>query len=192
MSDHGHGDKGGGKKGERQEKLRRASLVAAGAAIGFMHAASTIYLREIYNIKSLLPAWGLKASDYMANYGDFAILTRNVALKILVDNNLLVMEQTRQVATLLILVALVYLVGKDPKERMSLFMFVGGIAGVLYHAFLYALLHWPTSLSDKDVILLVPNPVIAPTYIPLLVSGLALGGGFFLLFKKKSSSGGHH
>jgi hypothetical protein len=173
------------KKKERQEKIRKASLVLIAATIGFLHAASTIYLRGIYNIKSLLPSWGLKAGDYIINQGDFAVLTRKVAVKILVDNNLLVIEQTRQIAMLMLSVSVIYLVGKDARERTSLLLFVGGLAGVLYHVFLYSLLHWPNSLVAKDVIFLVPNPIVAPFYIPLLLSALAFAAGTFLLFKKK-------
>lgn len=173
------------KKKERQNRVRKASLVFTAATIAFIQAASTIYLREIYNVKSLLPSWGLRAGDYVINQGDFAILSRNVAVKILVDNNLLVIEQTRQVAMILLTIAVIYLAGKDARERSSLLLFIGGLAGVLYHAFLYSLLHWPDSLMTKDVVFLVPNPIVTPIYIPFLLSALAFAAGTFLLFKKK-------
>lgn len=173
------------KKKSRQAKAKFTSLVTIATTVAFLNAASSVYLREIYNIKTLLPSWGLSKQDVVFKVGDLMILRKELALKILVDLNLLVTEQVRQVAMLALVGAAVYMIGKKWSERMALFLFVVGMWGVLYYAFLYAIIKWPSSLLAKDVLALVPLPVIVPVYMPLLLSAMTCVGGLFLILKSK-------
>jgi len=173
------------KKKSRQAKAKFTSLVTTAMAVAFINATSSVYLREIYNVKTLLPSWGIAKKDIIFSVGDLMILNRDIALKILVDMNLLVAEQIRQVAAIALILVIVYMIGKSWFDRLSLLMFVGGLSGMLYYAFLFALLRWPSSLLSKDILVMVPTPVIVPIYMPVLLSALAFLGGAFLVFKKK-------
>ncbi|MHB8842204.1 MAG: hypothetical protein ACYC56_10565, partial [Candidatus Aquicultor sp.] len=64
-------------------------------------------------------------------------------------------------------------------------IFIGGLSSLLYYLFLFGFTHWPSSLLSKDIIALVPNPIIVPTYIPLVLSIVSLIGGTLLVFKRK-------
>lgn len=173
------------KKKSRKAKAKFTSLVVIATTVAFLNAAAAVYLREIYNIKTLLPSWGLNKQDIVFKFGDLMVLKQDLALKILVDTNLLATEQIRQIAMLTLVGAAVYMIGKKWSERASLMLFVVGLWGVLYYAFLYAILKWPTSLLSKDVISLVPMPVIVPVYMPLLLSALAFVGGLFFILRSK-------
>lgn len=172
------------KSKKKAVQAKTASLAVIALAIGFLQAASTFYLREIYSTKTLLPSWGIANKDIMFKTGDLMVLKKDTAVRILLDSNLLAAEQARQLAVFALIIGIVYFFGKDIKERGSLLLFIGGLAGVSYHAFLYALAHWPSSLLTKDVFALIPTPIIVPIYMSLLLSALALIGGTYLVFKK--------
>jgi hypothetical protein len=173
------------KRKSRKAKAKLTSLVTIATSVAFLHAASTFYLREVYNIKTLAPSWGIPKGDIVFSFGDLAILKKDIALRLLADTNLLAAEQIRLAAILALMCTIVYMVGKGWFDRMSLFLFVAGLWGILYYAFLFALLRWPDSLFSKDVITLFPLPVIVPVYMPLLLSGVILAGGALLVLKRK-------
>lgn len=173
------------KKKSRKTKAKLFSLIAIAVSIAFLHAASSVYLREVYNVKTLFPSWEIAKNDIIFQLGDLMVLDRDVGLKMLVDTNLLVAEQVRQIALFLLIGVLAHMTGKGWFDRISLFLFIGGLSCVLYYLFLFALLRWPTSLLAKDVITLLPTPVIVSVYMPLLLSALAFTGSIFLVLRKK-------
>ncbi|NCO66459.1 MAG: hypothetical protein COW32_00160 [Candidatus Aquicultor secundus] len=173
------------KKKSRKTKAKIASLVTISLAMGFLNTAAAFYLRQVYNAKTLLPPTGISRRDVIFNVGDITILDKAVALKILVDSDLLIAEEIRQVAIVALLVAFVYLLGKDMLDRVGLFIFIGGLSSLLYYVFLFAFTRWPSSLLSKDIIAVVPNPIIVPTYIPLVLSVVSVVGGSLLVFKRK-------
>ncbi len=173
------------KKKSRKTKAKIASLVIISIAMGFLNTVAAFYLRQVYNAKTLLPPTGISKRDVIFNVGDVTVLNNAVTLKILVDSSLLVAEEIRQVATVALLIAFVYLLGKDMLDRIGLFIFIGGLSSLLYYLFLFGFTNWPNSLLSKDIIALVPNPIIVPTYIPLVLSVMSLIGGTLLVFKRK-------
>lgn len=173
------------KKKSRKAKAEFTSLSVIAAAIGFLYAVSAFYLREVYNIKTLAPSWRIAKSDVIFSAGDITILKRDLALKMLVDSNLLVAEQMRLVATVGLIFAIAHLIGKSWLHRMSIFAFMGGLCGMLYYVILFGFLRWPISVLAKDVVTLFPLPVVVPVYMPFLLSVLVFTGGILLVFKKK-------
>lgn len=193
MSDHGHGheEHGHGKSSKKSKKAKALSakaktviLSSMALAIGFLQATSSFYLREVFSIKTFTPSWGFTKSEIVFKGGDILVLKEQMALRILNDSNLLAAEQARQIAVLALIIALVYFIGKNIKERASLFLFVAGLAGVSYHVFLFYFLRWPKTLLAKDVMALFPVTVIVPVYMSVLLCALALIGGTYLVFKK--------
>jgi hypothetical protein len=173
------------KKKTRKARAKLISLLIIGMTVAFMQSAAALYLRDIYNVKTLLPSWKIPARDIIFAVGDLTVLKRDLAYKILVDQNVLVAEQIRLVATIALIGAIAYMLGKSSLDRISHLLFIGGLSGVFYYVFMFALMRWPTSLLAKDVIALIPTPIIVPVYIPLLLSAVVLTGGTFLVFKKK-------
>lgn len=173
------------KKKSRKKKAKLTSLLTISVAMGFLNAVAAFYLREVYNAKTLLPSAGISKRDVIFNLGDITVLSKAIALKILVNSSLLIAEEIRQVAVAALLVAFVYMLGKDMLDKVGLFIFIGGLSTLLYYAFLFAFTRWPGSLLSKDIIALVPNPIIMPAYIPLALSTVCLVGGVLLVFKRK-------
>ncbi|HEY3374675.1 MAG TPA: hypothetical protein VGK02_06405 [Candidatus Aquicultor sp.] len=187
MSGHSHDDGHSEKKHKKKsiaDRIKASSLAIIALTIGFLQAASTFYLREIYSLKTLMPTSPLGKADILFSKSDLLVLNKPTAARIIIDSNILQAEQARQLAIIALVIAIVYFAGKNNKERASLFLFVGGLAALSSVVFQFMLLHWPTSLLAKDVIVLFPMPVIVPIYIPLLLSALALVGGTYLVFKK--------
>lgn len=172
------------KKKSRQARAKFIAQLTIPITIGLIQASSAFFLREIYNTKTLMPAWKVAKEDILYSAYDIMILKRDMALKILVDKNLLIAESAREVAFIALVGAIAYVLGGNMKERASMFMFVGGLSGTLYYILLFALLRWPNLLLSNDIIALIPTPVIVPVYIPFLMTVSALGAGIFLVFKK--------
>jgi hypothetical protein len=132
---------------------RRAAWLALFAtAMGLLEAAVVVYLRELY-------------------YPDgfrfpLALLPARIAA----------VEILREVTTLVMLVAVAMLSGRDRVDRFFVFAFVFGVWDVVYYGGLKGLLGWPPSLATWDVLFLIPVPWLGPVAYPVAISLLLIGG----------------
>ncbi|HWW00800.1 MAG TPA: hypothetical protein VNZ64_13975 [Candidatus Acidoferrum sp.] len=82
-------------------------------------------------------------------------------------------ELVREVATLLMLLAVGVLAGKTWGSRLGYAALAFGVWDILYYVFLKLLCGWPHSLLDWDILFLLPlpwwGPVLAPVSIALLM-----------------------
>lgn len=129
------------------ENSHRLLLVAVYAvAMAYVEAAVVAYLREVYGIGDVLrdlPA----AADHIT-----------------------VIEVGREVATLVVLLALGWLAGRRRQDRVGYFAFAFGLWDIAYYAWLELFLGWPRSLLDWDVLFLIPLPWWAPVLAPTLLA----------------------
>lgn len=132
-------------------------------AMGLLESAVVVYLRELY-------------------YPDgftfpLQIVSRTVA----------VTEFLRELATLIMLVSVGYLTGKNFNQRFACFIYSFAIWDIFYYVFLYLIIGWPSSLFTWDVLFLLPTmwtgPVVAPIITSLSMIILAL---FILFFNEKN------
>jgi hypothetical protein len=131
-------------------------LLLLGLAIGWFEAAVVVYLRELY-------------------YPDgFRFPIR------IVWDAVVRVEMVREAASLLLLASAARLSGRRFLERFAAFMILFGVWDLLYYAFLKLLLDWPASLSDWDVLFLIPLPWVGPVWAPCLVSLALVGVGSYL------------
>jgi hypothetical protein len=79
-------------------------------------------------------------------------------------------EAGREVATIVLLIALSHLVEKTRTGRFLLFLYCFGIWDIFYYLWLKTLLNWPATPWDWDVLFLIPLPWVAPVLSPLLIS----------------------
>ena len=86
-------------------------------------------------------------------------------------------EIVREAMTVVLLLAVAALAGRDPIDRFFVFAYIFGIWDLAYYAGLYAALDWPPSLLTWDILFLIPVPWTAPVLYPALVS-LVLVLGF--------------
>lgn len=79
-------------------------------------------------------------------------------------------EAGREVATIVALMAISHLAEKTRTGRLFLFLYCFGIWDIFYYLWLKALLNWPATLLDWDVLFLIPLPWVAPVLSVLLIS----------------------
>lgn len=90
-------------------------------------------------------------------------------------------EMTREVATLLMILAVAALAGKRFIATFATFVYVFGVWDVFYYAWLKLMIGWPTTWSEWDVLFLIPWPWLGPWIAPVLVALLfAIWGGWVL------------
>ncbi len=87
-------------------------------------------------------------------------------------------EILRELATLIMLLTVSIIAGKNFRQRFAYFIFCFGLWDIFYYVFLYLLLGWPESLLTWDILFLIPvtwtSPVIAPVIVSLTMIGIAL------------------
>jgi hypothetical protein len=83
-------------------------------------------------------------------------------------------EMSREVATIIMLVVIAYLVGGTWIERGIFFLWTFAFWDLFYYLSLYILIKWPPKLTTIDVLFLIPKPWIAPVWFPIGVSSLAI------------------
>jgi len=125
-------------------------MLVFGIAFGYVEAAVVMYLRAALGTAAvplfpLLPATGGVGS-------------------------LVGIEVGREAATLVMLGALGWAVGRRGLERLAWTAVVFGTWDLAYYAWLWVFSGWPPSLGTWDVLFLVPLPWVAPVWAPALVS----------------------
>jgi hypothetical protein len=83
-------------------------------------------------------------------------------------------EMTREVATIVMLVVIAFLVGATWPERGIFFLWTFAFWDLFYYGSLYILIKWPPTLGTIDVLFLIPKPWIAPVWFPMGVSSLTI------------------
>ena len=75
---------------------------------------------------------------------------------------------------MLMLVCIALLAAPRTRERWASFLWAFAIWDIAYYAGLWALVGWPPSLKEIDVLFLIPVPWVAQVWYPLVVSVLTL------------------
>jgi hypothetical protein len=95
---------------------------------------------------------------------------------------LVAIEIGREAATLVMLLGVAMLAGRERWERFLAFCVSFGVWDLFYYVWLWLLLGWPPSLLTWDVLFLIPVPWTGPVLAPVVVSVLLVVGG--LLWRK--------
>ncbi|MFQ5701702.1 MAG: hypothetical protein ACE5HU_07655 [Acidobacteriota bacterium] len=138
-------------------RRRLSWLLVYSAAMAFVESAVVVYLRQIY---------------YPGGFS-FPI--------VIIPDRLSAIEVGREAATLLMLLAVSFLVGSDRWERFLAFCFCFGVWDIFYYVWLWVFLRWPPSLLTWDILFLIPVPWIGPVLAPVLVSISLVAGSVWLL-----------
>ena len=140
---------------------------AFAAAFGFVEAAVVVYLRAAMG---LLPGYRGSLSDLRhssQNYEQAASLSQ-------FPQSLLTIEGYREAATMVMLVSVALLAASKASSQWAAFLWVFALWDIAYYTGLWAIVRWPDSLTNLDVLFLIPVPWIAQVWFPLLVSGLTV------------------
>ncbi len=123
--------------------MNRAFVLAVfSVAMGFIEAAVVVYLRQLYYPEG------------------FSFPLRPMAL------DAFSLETLRELSTIIMLVCLGIVAGRNSTERLAWGLYCFGIWDIFYYVWLKVLLNWPSSLMTWDILFLVPivwsGPVLAP------------------------------
>jgi hypothetical protein len=121
-------------------------LVIFSVAMGFFEAAVVIYLRQLYYPE------GFK----------FPLST--------ISSGIAAVELLREAATIIMLLTIGIIAGKNFVQRFSFFIFCFGVWDIFYYVFLKLFLDWPASLFTWDILFLIPVPWIGPVIAPCILS----------------------
>ncbi len=142
-------------------------VTAFAIAMAFLESAVVIYLRQLY---------------YPTGFR-FPIAP--------LDPRIAFTELLRELATMVMLFAPGALLSRNRIERFAWFCFCFGVWDIFYYVFLKAILDWPQSLFDRDILFLVPVVWVGPVLAPCIVSiGLVVFAGIILLRSHRSTSFG--
>jgi hypothetical protein len=93
---------------------------------------------------------------------------------------MVLIEMGREAATLVMLLGVALLAGRERWERFPAFCVSFGVWDIFYYVWLRLLLGWPPSLLTWDVLFLIPVPWTGPVVAPVIVSVLLVAGGLLL------------
>ena len=130
------------------------TVVAFGIAMGFLEGAVVAYLRAAIGAGTAIP-------DF-----DEAVFRRFEAI-----------EVAREGATLVMIGAVGWLAGRTRLERLAWAAVVFGAWDIVYYVALRLAIGWPASLTDWDVLFLIPDAWVGPVWAPIAVSLALVGFG---------------
>jgi len=128
---------------------RLAGAAVFAIAMAYVEAAVVVYLRKLFAIQYDLFLTA-KTFHFPAAYLHY--------------------EQGREAATIVMLVAVAALIGHPLREKIAYFLFAFGVWDVFYYVWLYALLRWPSSPGQRDLLFLMPGEWWAPVWEPVAIS----------------------
>jgi hypothetical protein len=123
-----------------------AWLAIFAIAMGCLEGIVVVYLREIY---------------YPQGF-DFPLTLLSPAL--------MKAELVREAATLVMLISVAGLAGRNFLQRLAFFLFLFGVWDISYYAALWLFLGWPPSLLTWDILFLIPVTWIGPVLAPVINS----------------------
>ena len=83
-------------------------------------------------------------------------------------------ELVREAATLVMLLAVGLLAGRNWRSRLGYAAVAFGVWDIFYYVFLKAMCGWPRSVMDWDILFLIPLPWWGPVLAPVLISLLLI------------------
>lgn len=138
-------------------------LTIFAAAFGFVEAAVVVYLRAAIG---LLPGY----TGTLADLRNSSLSYTQASSLSQFPQSLLTIEAYREAATMVMLVGVALLSASRAGARWAAFLWVFALWDIAYYAGLWVTVRWPASLTDLDVLFLIPAPWIAQVWFPLLVS----------------------
>jgi len=150
-------------------------------AMAFLESAVVVYLRALFKISVEWQSVSPDSNNTLMAVPFFAFLQPHYLFTILPDSRILGVEFFREVATIVMLVAVGWLSGRTARQKFAFFLYIFGIWDIFYYVFLYLIIGWPTSLKTLDVLFLIPVPWVAPVFVPVGISVLMILSALILL-----------
>jgi hypothetical protein len=130
-------------------------------AMGYMESAIVVYLRKIY---------------YPQGF-QFPLIP--------VSSDIAVIEFCREIATIIMLIGVGVMAGKNVAQRFAFFIFGFAVWDIFYYVFLKLLINWPESVFTWDILFLIPVPWVGPVIAPCIVSLTMILLTLIIVYKDK-------
>jgi hypothetical protein len=130
-------------------------------AMAYLEAAIVVYLRRLLGIGDLI----LQVPPF--------------------DAQIAAIELGRELATLIMLLAIGWIAGQNMQSRLSYTFIAFGVWDIFYYLWLNIFIGWPKSFLDPDLLFLIPLPWWGPVLAPVLISILMITGGVAVLRKNE-------
>jgi len=143
------------------------ALAIFAAAFGFVEGAVVVYLRAA---TGLLPGYMGTLSELQHSSTGY----RQDQSISQFPQSLLTIEVYREAATMIMLVSVTILAASSTSAWWAAFLWLFALWDIAYYAGLWLTIRWPASLTDLDVLFLIPVPWIAQIWFPLMVSALTV------------------
>jgi len=95
---------------------------------------------------------------------------------------LIKIEFGREIATLIMLLAVGWVAGRNKFQRFCFFMIAFGIWDIFYYIWLYVMVGWPESLMTWDLLFYVPLPWVGPVITPVLIAAAMIVAGLLIIY----------
>jgi hypothetical protein len=149
-----------------REALRRWIWIAAFAiAFAWVEGSVVVYLREIYFGGSF----------------SFPVVTEWKNGKLVIDS-LIRIELGREIATIVMLVAVGCVAGKTAWQKFCFFMIGFGVWDIFYYVWLWVMVGWPESIMTWDLLFSIPLPWVGPVITPILIALAMAGAGSVIIY----------
>ena len=94
---------------------------------------------------------------------------------------LILIEVGREIATVVMILAVAVLAARARREVFLYFALMFGIWDIFYYVWLWVFIGWPPSLLTWDILFLIPVPWVGPVLAPVIVSLCLIAGSVWLL-----------
>ena len=141
--------------------LKFILLAVFGIAMAHLEGVVVVYLRKVLNFNE--------------NGSNINFLQK-------FSKRYLLIERTREAATIIMLIVLAVLVGNGLFDIIIIFLWTFAFWDLFYYVSLYVLIKWPKNLKTIDVLFLIPKPWIAPVWFPISISSITILSIFIYLF----------
>jgi len=103
------------------------------------------------------------------------------------DEHLALTEIFREAATLIMLVGIGIIAGRNSSERFAWFLYSFAVWDIFYYVFLKLLLNWPESFMTWDILFLIPVTWVGPVIAPVIVSITMIAFALIILYSNQKS-----
>ncbi len=128
-------------------------LAVFGIAMAHLEGVVVVYLRNTFGVTDIQ-----SMEEFINKFSKRYIL----------------IEKTREAATIVMLVILAILVGESWLDRAVVFLWTFAFWDLFYYLSLYIMIKWPPKLTTIDVLFLIPRPWIAPVWVPVGISSITI------------------
>jgi hypothetical protein len=138
-------------------------VVIFSIAFGYIEAAVVVYLRAIFH------------PDGFTFPLAFAIASSS--------RHILLTEIGREAATIVIILTGCRLFGRNRQQRFAYFLTIFAVWDIFYYVWLKVILDWPASITDWDILFLIPVTWASPFWAPVLISIMMLIFAVIILYR---------